>query len=300
MSLLDNFWVSTLRDTVTNWLEDKAFRLGAALAFFSMFSIAPLLLIVVSLMGLFFGRTEARAELEEELGNFLSPEAAETLLNLADHAQRTGDSLWATIAGIVALVFGATGVFGQLQDALNSIWGVKAKPKKSWLHMIRKRLLSFSMVLVIGFLLLVSLALSTLLSSLTGLASDYFNLPSWTVSGLDLGVSFLVVAILFAFIFKVLPDAKVRWRDVRLGALVTAGLFVLGKFFLAWYLGRESTTSAYGAAGAFVLVLLWIYYSSLILFLGAEFTQAYVRNSGDTIEPSRHAVKVKTTELEGI
>lgn len=298
MKILQNFWIKTTIGAVEGWIEDKALRLGAALAFFSMFSIAPLVLIVLSLAGLFFDPGVARTELQEELGRFISPEAAETMLKIAQEARLSGDSTGATIAGLIAFFFGASGVFGQLQDALNYIWSVEAKPEKSWLHLVKKRLLSFGMILVIGFLLLVSLALSTLLSALTTVISWYLDFPEWSLTLLNMGISFAVITILFGLIFKIMPDAHIRWRDVAVGAIVTAALFVLGKFLLAWYLGRDNTTSAYGAAGAFVLVLLWVYYSSLILFFGAEFTKMYVKNIGSTIEPDKHAVKIKRVEVE--
>jgi membrane protein len=296
MSLLDNFWIAIAREAVTEWLRDKAFRLGAAVAFFSMFALAPLLLISISLAGFFFGEAEAQRELEAQLGDFVNPETADSLMDLAGQARETGHSLWATVAGIGALFFGATGVFGQLQDALNTIWGVKAKPEKSWLYMIRRRLLSSGMVVVIGFLLLVSLTLSTIMASLMKAISGYFSLPDWMMSGINNGIFFVVIAALFAVMFKVLPDAKVKMHDLWGGAVFTAGLFVVGKFLLAWYLGRESMTSTYGAAGAFVVVLMWIYYSSLILFLGAEFTQAYARRTGSAIEPKENAVKIDVVE----
>lgn len=298
MKLLENFWVATTKDAGTNWVKDKVPRLAAALAFYSMFSIAPLLLILVRLTGFFYGEATARDELREQLGEMTSPQTAETLMNLAENASQSGDSVWATVVGFGALFFGASGVFGQLQDSLNSIWGIKSKPEKGWLNMIKKRLLSFGMILVIGFLLLISLALSTVISSMTNTLSTQLSVPEVLLPAVNVTISFLAIAVLFGMIFKVLPDANVRTRDVAVGAAIASALFTIGKFFLAWYLGRESTTSAYGAAGAFVLVLLWVYYSSLILFLGAEFTHAYANRKGSPIEPSDHAVLVDTVELE--
>lgn len=290
-------WIRSFFEAGKALFADKGFRLAAAVAFFSIFSLAPLVLIVLSLAGWILGQAEARVEMERELGALLSPRAAETMLDLSENVRKSGDSVFATVAGIAALVFGATGVFGQLQDALNSMWGVEARPKRGWLHMLRKRLLSFGMVLVIGFLLLTSLALSALLNQFTASVSDLLQLPGELLQSAQMAVSFLIATLLFASIFVVLPDARIRLRDVWVGASVTAVLFTLGKIFLAWYLGREGTTSAYGAAGAFVLVLLWIYFSALILFFGAEFTQAHARNKGAEIQPAAHAVRVEKREL---
>lgn len=298
MKFLENFWVATARDAGVNWAKDKVPRLAAALAFYSMFSIAPLLLILLRLTGFFYGESAAQSDLQEQIAGVTSPETAETMIKLAENASHSNDSFWATLVGFAALFFGASGVFGQLQDALNSIWGIKSKPKRGWLNLIRKRLLSFGMILVIGFLLLVSLTLTTALASMTESLSTQIPLPTGLLPVAHLVVSFLAIAVLFGLIFKVLPDANVRTRDVAAGAVVASALFTLGKFFLGWYLGRESTTSTYGAAGAFVLVLLWVYYSSLILFLGAEFTHAYATRKGSPIEPSDHAVLIDTVELE--
>lgn len=278
-------------------MEDKAARLGAAVAFFSMFSITPLLLILTAILGIVFADGDARLELQRGLSRFVDSDVANTLIDLADESTNKKGAGLAAISGFVVLLFGASGVFGQLQDALNSIWSVKARPGKSWLHLIKKRLLSFGMILVIGFLLLVSLSLSTALSALGDWLAANFAVPVSLASSINIIGSILMIGVLFAMIFRVLPDARVPWRDVWVGALATAALFAIGKFILAWYLGRESTTSAYGAAGAFVLVLLWVYYSSLILFFGAELTRAHANHCGRTIEPAPHAVRVKRVEI---
>lgn len=298
MKFLQNFWVKTTVDAAKGWAADKAFRLSAALAFFSIFSMAPLLLISLGLAGLFFDPAEAEAGLQSELARFVSESAAETMVGIAEQAQRSEESIWATVLGFCALVFGATSVFGQMQDALNYIWEVEGKPDKSIVHLIYRRVVSLGMILVIGFLLLLSLALTTIVNTMSKLMSLNITLPEWAHEGINGGLSFVIIAALFSLIFKVLPEAHIQWRYVRFSALVTAALFILGKYLLAWYLGRDGVVSAYGAAGALVLVLLWVYYSALILFFGAELTKAYALNSGATIEPTSRAVKVNRVKVE--
>jgi len=205
-------------------------------------------------------------------------------------AQRTGDSLIATIVGGVALLMGAAGIFGQLQDALNTIWGVATRPGKGMWALIRDRFFSMAMVLGIGFLLLISMVLSAFVAAFAEYLGSLISMPPWVVVGLNDVAAFLVITFLFALIFKVLPDVKIQWRHVWVGAIGTAFLFTVGKLVLGWYLGRESTTSAYGTGAAFIIILLYIYYSSVILYFGAEFTQIWARYHGAKIQPSKYAV----------
>jgi len=298
MKILQNFWVKTTIDAGRGWVHDKSFRLGAALAFFSIFSLAPLLLISLGLVGLFFDPAAAKAELQTELARFVSENAAETMVEIAQQTRRSEHSVWATVLGFCALTFGATSVFNQMQDSLNYIWGVEGKPDKSLVELVYRRIIALGMILVIGALLLISIALSSILSAVWKLIAVNISLPEWAQDSLNVGLSFLIIAALFTVIFKVMPQALIQWRYARFGALVTASLFILGKYLLAWYLGRDSLVSAYGAAGALVLVLMWIYYSALILFFGAELTKAYALNSGATIEPTGRAVKVNRVRVE--
>jgi membrane protein len=281
---------SLLKETASEWLNDNALRLSAALAYYSTFSIAPLLVIALAIAGWIFGREAASGLLDRQLQTLLGGAAAEGVKGLLTSASKPASSVLAGVLGIVALLLGASGVFGQLKDALNTIWEVRKKPGQAISGFIRERLLSFGMVLVIGFLLLVSLLLTAAVSGLT----EYFGsgLAGPVLTGLSSLVSFAVVTLLFAAIFKVLPDAKVQWRDVWMGAVVTGLLFEIGKSLLALYLGHQSTSSAYGAATSVVLVLLWVYYASLILFFGAEFTQVYARAHGARIEPNENAEPV--------
>ena len=289
---LGNAW-ELLRETFSEWQQDKASRLAAALSYYTIFSLPPLLLIAVAVAGFFLGRQAVRQELLEQISSVMGEAGAQAVGVMLDGAGwDTGASTLATIVGVATLLFGATGAFAQLQEALNTIWDVTPKPDIGLWGTVRSRLLSFSMVLVVAFLLLIALALSTALTA----AGTYLEtlLPGLVVLAriLDLVLSFAVIALLFAAMYKVLPDVEIAWGDVWIGAAATAFLFTLGKYLLGLYLGRSGASSAYGAAGALILILLWIYYSAQILFLGAEFTQVYARRYGSRIVPAEHAVRV--------
>lgn len=288
--LLRHAW-QLVRETFGLWAEDKVPRLGAALAYYSVFSIAPLLVIVIAVAGFVFGEQAAQGRVQREVRNTLGAPTAEALQAMIVQARETGRGALATLIGVGVLLFGASGVFGQLQDALNTIWKVTPKPGRGLVGIVRDRFLSFAMVLGIGFLLLVSLAVTAALAALGDWAEQ---LPGgaylWqTVNSV---VSFGLIALLFATIFRVLPDVKVRWSDVWVGAGVTAFLFVVGKYLIGLYLGRSSFASVYGAAGSLVVILLWVYYSSQILLWGAEFTRAYTERFGVHAEPADNAVFV--------
>jgi membrane protein len=287
--------LSLLKNSAGGFSKHGAMRLGAALAYYSMFSIGPLLLIVMGLAGLVFGRDAVRHEIEQQIQQFVGSKAAHVVESMAASSLRSKGVL-ATILGIAALLFGATGVFSQLQDALNLIWEVKAKPGLGIWGYLRYRILSFAMILGIGFLLLISMALTTALAALSGWISGLISSPQWLVHALNFLISFGVITLLFAAIFKVLPDVKLRWRDVWIGAIGTAFLFTAGKYVLGLYLGRESTASSYGAAGSVIVILMWVYYGSLILFFGAEFTRAYAKEAGSQMEPSHYAVPLTEKE----
>jgi membrane protein len=279
-----------LRDSFNDWQDNNALRLSAALAYYSIFSIAPLLVLSVGVAGLFWKTDAITGHLNEQLRDYVGPQASEAIETMVKSTSHPAQSLIATIVGIIALLFGASGVFGQLKDALNSIWQVKAKPGLGWWVLVRERLLSFGMVLVIGFLLLISFVLTALLAAFSKRLEAFLSMPNWVWGGAGLIVSFAVVAVLFAFMFKVLPDVTNQWRHVWVGAVATAFLFEIGKFGLAYYLGRESTASSFGAAGSVVLLLLWVYYASCILLFGAEFTKMYALASGDKLRPTAIAV----------
>jgi membrane protein len=272
------------KETIDHWLEDKVSALAAALSYYALFSLAPLLLIVVGVAGLVFGTKAAEGELYDQISALIGGDGAAAVQSLmVSMHQRTSGGIVATAVGVLILVFGATGVFAQLQDSLNTIWRAKSPTTNDLLDFLRVRFLSFSMVLGIGFLLLVSLILSAALSTLGAYLGGFF--PGWVVLGhlIDNAISIVGITVLFAMIFKVLPDTYVAWRDVWLGALFTSFLFTVGKFAIGFYLGRAGITSGYGAAGSLVILLLWVYYSALIMYFGAEFTHVYSLRRG-----SRH------------
>jgi membrane protein len=296
------FIFGLLKQTVNEWMEDNALRLSAALAYYSIFSIAPLLVIAIGAAGQILGAEAAQKGLSDELQKVIGQQSAEAVQSMIQSASKPSSGIIATVVGFVVLLFGASGVFGQLKDALNTIWEVKVKAGLGVKGFLRERLLSFGMVVVIGFLLLVSL----MLTSMLGVVSKNFShvLPMapaiWAI--LTFLISFVTVSLLFAAIFKLLPDVELEWRDVWIGAVFTAFLFEVGKFGLGWYLGRESTASSYGAAASVVLLLLWVYYASLILLFGAEFTQVYTRSTGSkvTTKPTAEPVTNEQRAQEGM
>jgi membrane protein len=288
------------KQTFSEWLEDKAPQLGAALAYYTVFSLAPLVLVLLAIVGLIFRNDPGGAwnKITEQMSYFLDKSAVEVVQNIAQKAAQPNKSLLATIIGILLALFGASGVFGQLQDALNIIWGVKAKPGGGIWGFLRSRFLSFAMVGGVCFLLLVSLTLESVLKGF----SHYIQgaLPGGIVIAMAAYWIFdlAVIILLFAIIFKFLPDAKIQWRDVWIGAAMTGVFFAIGKWALGLYLGSGSAASAYGAASSLITLLLWVYYSSQILLFGAEFTQVYASQAGRDIAPDEHAIRMETKEVK--
>jgi len=291
---------SLLKQTFQEWLQDKAPQLGAALAYYTVFSLAPLILVLLAMVGVIFRDDPAGAwhKITQQMSYFLDSSALQVVQNIAQEASQPGKSAIATIIGVALALFGASGVFGQLQDALNTIWGVKAKPTRGIWGFLRSRFLSFAMVAGICFLLLVSLAIEALLKGFSHYVQSV--LPGGLVVALAVYLifDFAVVVLLFAMIFKFLPDVKIPWRDVWIGAVMTAILFGIGKWLLGLYLGSGAAGSAYGAASSLITLLLWVYYSSQILLFGAEFTQVYAARAGRELKPSEYAVRVETKEVE--
>src|SRR5438309_7285310 len=291
---------SLLKQTFQEWLQDKAPQLGAALAYYTVFSLAPLILVLLAIVGVIFRDDAAGAwnKITQQMSYFLDPNAVQVVQNIAKKASQPGKSTVATIIGIALALFGASGVFGQLQDALNTIWGVKARPAQGIWGFLRARFLSFAMVGGICFLLLVSLAIEALLKGFSHYVQSV--LPGGIVIAVTVYLifDFAVVVLLFAMIFKFLPDVQIQWRDVWIGAVITAVLFGIGKWLLGFYLGSGAAGSAYGAASSLITLLLWVYYSSQILLFGAEFTQVYAQQAGRELEPSEYAVRVETREVE--
>ena len=292
--------IPLFKQTFNEWLEDKAPQLGAALAYYTVFSLAPLILLLLAIVGVLFRNDPSGAwtRITEQMGYFLDQSALDVVQQIAQKAAQPNRSAVATIIGIALALFGASGVFGQLQDALNTVWGVKAKPGLGLRGFLRARFLSFAMVGGICFLLLVSLVIEGLLKGFSHYVQTH--LPG----GISLAISIYlifdacIVVLVFAMIFKFLPDVKLRWSNVWVGSVLTAILFAIGKWALGLYLGSGAAGSAYGAASSLITLLLWIYYSSQILLFGAEFTQVYTRKFGGPVEPDDYAVCVERTEIE--
>lgn len=284
-----------------DFFESNVFKLSGALAFFTIFSLPGLLIIIIWVSDLFYGRDVVEGSVYTQLESFVGHQTALDIQETIRNAMSYGTSELATIVGLVALIFGATSVFSEIQDSINYLWKLKAKTKKglAWLKLIFNRILSFSMIVTLGFLLLVSLAINAGMEYLMdNLLQRYPSITVVLVYILNLILTFLVTAFIFAAIFKVLPDARIKWRHVRIGAFVTAFLFMLGKFVISYYLGHNRMSSAYGTAGSIIIVLLWVYYSSMILYFGAAFTHAYVLHKGSRIYPNSYAVWIQQIEVE--
>jgi membrane protein len=280
-------YFSLFKQTINEFGQDKVPRLGAALAYYTIFSLAPLLLIVIAIAGLAFGHDAAQNKIFDQLKGALGPTTASGVQEMVKNAAKPKSGTVATIIGIITLILGASGVFGQLKDALNTIWDAEPKKGGGVLGLIKDRFLSFAMVFGVGFLLLVSLVIDTAIAAMGTYAKD--NLPGgealWHI--VELSFSFCVITVLMAMIFRLLPDLKIEWRDVWLGAALTSLLFVLGKFALGIYFAKSAVGSSFGAAGSLVIVLLWVYYSAQILLFGAEFTQVYARAHGSLKETEK-------------
>ena len=265
-----------LKNTVTCWLDDDAPTLGAALAYYTVFSLAPLLIISIAISGFVLGEEAASGQIFAQLRMILGDQSGKAIQDIVQSAgAKPEGGVIAAVAGLATLLFGASGVFGQLQTSLNLIWGVKGRPGRGVLRIVKDRFLSFSFILVVGFLLLVSLLLSTSITSVADWIGGVAPGTEIVAQALNFGLSLVIITALFALIFKVLPDASIAWKDVWFGAFLTSLLFTVGKYFLGLYLGTTGMSSAYGAAGSLIVLLLWVYYSAQIVFLGAEFTKVW-------------------------
>lgn len=287
-----NYIVPLLKETFASWSEDKAPRLAAALAYYTVFSLAPLVLLCIAVAGFVLGKDAASGQIVAQIKSTVGPQTAKSIEEIIKNAARPDAGIGATIIGLVTLLLGASGVFGQLQDALNTIWGVAPKPGRSLLATLRDRFISMSMVLGIGFMLLVSLVLSAAMGAVTKFMGDTLPGAALLAPVVDLVISFVVITGLLGMMYKILPDAKIEWRDVWVGAAMTSLLFTVGKLLIGLYLGRSSVGSAYGAAGSLVVLLLWVYYSAQILLMGAEFTKVYAQKFGSRIVPEDDAIAV--------
>jgi membrane protein len=288
-----NVW-SYIREIFAEWSADNCFQLAAALSYYTLFSIAPMLIIVISVAGYFFGEEAISGEIQKQLGDLVGKDGATAVSKMIKSAYiDAGKGLLPTVIGIATLFLSATLAFTALQDSLNKIWKVKLKPQSGIMTVVVNRVLSFAMVVGIGFLLLVSMVINSLLSALSAyierLLADY---SIYLISTIALVISFGVITLLFAMVFKFLPDVKIQWRNVWIGALLTAALFSIGRYIISWQIGSSDLTNTYGAAASIVGIILWINYSSLILFIGAEFIYVYVKRKGEIIKPDSHAEKI--------
>ncbi|MEO6547415.1 MAG: YihY/virulence factor BrkB family protein [Ferruginibacter sp.] len=288
-----------LKKSFKSFDEDKVTKLSGSLAYYTVFSLGPLLIVIISLCSIFLGRDAVEGKIYTQLAGFVGADTAAQLQEIIKNASLAGKSKIAAIVGGVTLLIGSTTVFAEIQDSINGIWGLKPKPKRGWVKLLQNRFLSFSVIVSLGFLLLVSLGVSTLIDGFSDHLRGFF--PEVTIVVfyiINIAITLVVTSVIFGVIFKVLPDATIRWKDVMAGALTTAILFMLGKFAISFYISKSNVGTTYGAAGSLVILLLWVYYSSLILYFGAEFTKAYAVKYGNKIYPNHYAVTTKTVEVE--
>jgi len=300
---MKNLWikgtVGLLKDSFKGFSENKVPKLSASLAYYTVFSLGPLLIVIIFLCSIFLGREAVEGTIYSQMQGFVGADAAKQIEDIIKNASISGKGTMAATIGVITLIIGATSVFGEIQDSINSIWGIKPKPKQGWLKLIKNRLLSFGIIGTLGFLLLVSLAVTAIIEGLGNRLKAIF--PDVAVVFfyiINLVVTLGVTTFLFAVIFKVLPDAKIKWRDVWAGAITTSVLFMLGKFAISFYISKSEVGSTYGAASSLVILLIWVYYSSIILYFGAVFTKAYAMKYGSKIVPTDYAVTTKQVEVE--
>ena len=284
------------KETVQGFMDDNVVRLSASLAYATLFSIIPFLSLLITI-GVWL-HTDLAGQLYTQLRPILGADVVEQLRDIIDNASKTDSSTFATIVSIAVSVFGATTIFAEIQGSLNTIWGIKAVPKKSWLKYIKTRLLSFSIILIFAFILLITFAITQLISSLSSrFMANYPDVAEWLVKIVGMVINVGVTAIIFALVFKILPDAKIRLKDVLVGAFVTTALFLIGQWGISLYIGLASVGTVYGAAAFLAVLVTWIYYSAIIIYVGAEFTQAWADEMGSKIFPDEFAVATKTIEI---
>ncbi|WP_460906146.1 YihY/virulence factor BrkB family protein [Spirosoma areae] len=293
-----NLW-TVLKDAFSGFQDDRCLKLSAALAYYTIFSLAPLLVLIISVVSIFLGEEAIRGQIFSQINGLVGNEAAKQIQDMIKSVGLSGKTNTALALGIVTLLIGASSLFVEIQDSVNLIWRVKPKPKRGWLKLIKDRLLSSSLVVSLGFLLMVSLIVNGMVLAMSDYMTRFIpGIGVYIISAINFLISTAVVSLLFAVIFKVLPDAKISWKAVRWGAIFTAVLFMLGQYLIGLYIETTSTSSAYGAAGSLIVILTWIYYTAAILYFGAEFTLAYANHFGVKIEPADYAVYVEQTERE--
>ncbi|WP_293888146.1 MULTISPECIES: YihY/virulence factor BrkB family protein [unclassified Sphingobacterium] len=297
-SKIKTYW-RILKSTVAGFLNEDSMKYSASLSYYTVFSIGPIFVLIIALAGIFYGEDAIEGRVFMELRGFVGNSAAKQIQEVIQNLQLSGKSNLALLISSVTLILGATTVFGDIQNSINKIWHVRAKPKKGWLKLIQDRLLSSSLVIGLGFLLVVTLIINGVILALMDQLQRYFpDMTVMLVNGINFGLSFGTIFLLFSVIFKILPDVNIHWRTVRAGALFTSILFVVGRYLIGVYLEHSATQDTYGAAGSFVLILLWVYYTAAILYFGAIYTREYATVMGIPIEPSPYAVHLETQEIE--
>ena len=298
----NNFFKNTghlLKEALNEFIADNCLKLSASLSYYTIFSLPPLLIIIISLCGIFFGAEAVRGEIFGQINGLVGNAAALQIQEVIKNVKLSSNNTFATIVGVIILLVGASGVFSEIQDSINYIWGIKAKPKRGLVKFIKNRLMSFSMIGSVGFLLLVGLIVNSVMDVMNERLSNYFPKDSvYLFYVVNLVIVFVIITILFMVIFKTLPDGKIVFRDCMVGSSFTAVLFMIGKFAIGAYLGSSAVVSIYGAAGSIILILAWVYYSAIILYFGAEFTKIYAHIHGDKIIPNEYSVQILKEEIE--
>ena len=288
-----------LKQVFSEFMEDNILKYSASLAYYTIFSLAPLLIIIISVCGWLFGRDAIQGHIYSQIKGLIGSNAAIQVQETIKNIHYTGHNFFASTVSIVVLLIGATGIFGEVQDSLNMIWGLRIKTRKTWWKLILNRILSFSLIVSIGFIMMVSLLLNALVAAFGNYLGHFASEFSAVLIQLtDSVLSFVAITFLFSLMFKVLPDAKIKWKDVLVGGLITAIFFTLGKMAIGLYLGHSNIGTVYGAAGSVMIIMVWVYYSSMILYLGAEFTKVYAKLYGGKIFPNEYAVWIKTEEVQ--
>ncbi|PVX44772.1 membrane protein [Flavobacterium sp. 103] len=296
--LLSKSWF-LLKNATLEFIDDNAIKLSAALAYYTIFALPPLLIIIITICGFFFGDEAVTGQLYGQINTLVGNEAAIQIQGAIKNVELSGSNVFVTIFGIGMLLIGASGVFAEIQSSINYIWGLRAKPNKGFKKFIQNRIMSFSMIVSLGFLMIVSLSVNTILDIVNTRLKLYF--PESTIYlfyVVNSVIVFSIITLLFAIIFRTLPDGIIKWRDACLGASCTAVLFMIGKFAIGFYLGNSTIASIYGAAGSVIIILIWVYYSSIILYFGAEFTKVYAKTYGGKISPNEYSVEIKKEILE--
>lgn len=298
LAVMAKSW-AILKTTVVNFFEDDSMSYASSIAFYTIFSLPAILIIALSIGAAFYERNVVQEELLSQVSRLVGPDSAKEIEAILSQATFDSTSTFAKIVGVITIIFSATTVFISLQASLNKIWGIKPKPKRGLVKFILNRLLSLAMVASVGFLLLVSLVIDALLVIFQGMLSKILEgITLYILNAVNIMISLVLITVIFGLLFKVLPDAKIKWRDVWVGAGVTTVLFTIGKFLIGFYLGNSTFNSAYGAAGSLVIILVWVYYSTVIFLFGAELTSVYTEMTGSQIQPYDTAVKVQMIELE--